>query len=89
MRLNLKALAIALGLAWGGGVLLVGVAHLLWPSYGASFLEVIASVYPGYRVGGFGEVIVGTLYALLDGAACGVVVGWLYNAAARAAAPPR
>ena len=87
MRLNLKALAIALGLAWGAGVFLVGVAHLLWPGYGGAFLEVVASVYPGYHVGGFGEVIVGTLYALLDGAGCGLVIAWLYNTAANAAAP--
>lgn len=86
MQLNLKALAVALGLAWGGGVFVMGVAHLFWPGYGSAFLELVASVYPGYRVGGFGEVIVGTLYALLDGAVCGVVIGWLYNAAARAGA---
>jgi hypothetical protein len=87
MRLDLKALAIALGLGWGAGVFLVGVAHLLWPGYGGAFLEVIASMYPGYHVGGFGEVIVGTLYALLDGAVCGVVIAWLYNAAGKAAGP--
>jgi hypothetical protein len=34
-------------------------------------------------------VIVGTLYALLDGAVCGVVVGWLYNVAAGSAATQR
>ena len=85
MRLNLKALALALGLGWGSGVFFVGVAHRLWPAYGGAFLDLIASMYPGYRVGGFGEVIVGTLYALLDGAVCGLVIGWLYNAALKAA----
>jgi hypothetical protein len=77
-------LAIALGLAWGGCVLVVGLAHLLWPSYGSAFLELVASIYPGYRVGGFAEVIIGAGYALLDGAVCGVIVGWIYNAAAKA-----
>ena len=89
MRLNLKALALALGLAWGGGVLVVGVAHLMWPGYGSAFLELIASVYPGYRVGGFGSVIIGAAYGVLDGAVCGAVVGWLYNAAATTATPQR
>ena len=86
MRLDPKALAIALGLAWGGAVCLVGIAHVLWPGYGGAFLEVVASIYPGYHVGGFGEAIVGTLYALLDGAAGGAVVAWLYNMAADTAA---
>ncbi|HTS89897.1 MAG TPA: hypothetical protein VMG41_15490 [Gemmatimonadales bacterium] len=81
MRLNLKALAAALAICWGAGVFVVGLAHLFWPTYGASFLDLVASIYPGYHVGGFGTVIVGTLYALLDGAVCGCVMGWLYNAA--------
>lgn len=82
MRLDPKALAIALGLAWGSAVGLVGIVHVFWPGYGGAFLDVVASIYPGYHVGGLGEVIVGTLYALLDGAAGGAVVAWLYNLAA-------
>jgi len=87
MQLNIKALAIALSLAWGAGVCLTGVAHEVWPSYGVAFLELAASIYPGYHVGGFGQVIVGTLYALLDGAVCGAVIGWLYNAAGASVTP--
>lgn len=81
MRLSLKALAIALGLVWGAGVFLVGVAHLLWPGYGGAFLDLIASLYPGYHVGGFATVVVGTLYAALDGAVGGIIIASLYNAA--------
>jgi len=80
MRLNLKALAIALGIGWGAGVFVVGLAHLLWPPYGASFLDLVASIYPGYHVGGFGSVIIGTLYAVVDGAVGGIALGWIYNA---------
>jgi hypothetical protein len=80
MRLNVKALAIALGVIWGGSVFLTGIAHLLWPGYGVAFLEFAASLYPGYHVdGGFPQIIVGTLYGLLDGAAGGAIVAWLYN----------
>ena len=81
MRLNVKGLAVALGLAWGGGVFLAGVAHAVWPSYGVTFLEFTASIYPGYHVGSLGGVIIGTLYAVLDGAVSGAVVAWLSNAA--------
>jgi hypothetical protein len=58
---------------WGAVVFLVGVAHLLWPGYGGAFLDLIASIYPGYHVGGFATVIVGTLYAALDGGVGGNV----------------
>ncbi|MGB7212401.1 MAG: hypothetical protein WBC97_07185 [Gemmatimonadales bacterium] len=80
MSLNTKALAIAFGLAWAIGVFGVGLAHLIWPGYGGAFLDVVSSVYPGYHVGGFGSVIIGTLYALVDGAVCAAIIGWVYNA---------
>lgn len=82
MRLDVKALATAFGLLWGGTVLLMGMGHLLWPTYGGAFLDVVASIYPGYQVGGVGSVIVGTLYGVVDGAAGGAILAWLYNAAA-------
>jgi hypothetical protein len=81
MRLNPKSLAFACGVAWGAAILLTALAHELWPSYGGTFLELAASIYPGFHVGGFGQAIVGTLYGALDGAACGAIVAWLYNTA--------
>lgn len=53
----------------------------LWPPYGKAFLEVMSSVYPGYKAAGtLGSVVVGTLYyALLDGAVGGALFAWLYN----------
>ena len=84
MSLNVKALAIAGAIAWGGSCLLLGLANLIWESYGVAFLELAASVYPGYDgPGGLWSVIVVTLYALVDGAVCGAIIGWLYNWAAR------
>ena len=42
---------------------LSGVANLIWDGYGEDFLDVMASVYPGYdATASFGQVIVGTLY---------------------------
>ncbi|MGH7532433.1 MAG: hypothetical protein ACREL4_03980 [Gemmatimonadales bacterium] len=87
MSLNTKAVGIAFGIAWGAGVLCVGLAHLVWPAYGGAFLDVVSSVYPGYQVGGFGSVIVGTLYALVDGAVCGAIIGWMYNMASAKGSP--
>jgi len=82
MRLNMKALAIAGGLVWGGAILLVGLAHLVWPAYGGAFLDVASSIYPGYEVGGFGSAIVGGLYGVVDGGVAGGLIAWVYNAAA-------
>ncbi len=38
--------------------------------------------------GGFAGVIVGTLYALLDGAIAGAILAWVYNMASRASMDP-
>lgn len=79
MKLSVKSLAITAGIVWGAAFFLTGIAHLIWPGYGTVMLELADSLYPGYHVGGFGSVIVGTLYAILDGAVVGALFAWLYN----------
>jgi hypothetical protein len=80
MKLNIKALACAIGILWGCAVLLVGIANLIWPGYGVAFLKLLASVYPGYHAtGSFGDLIVGVVYALFDGVVGSLIFGWLYN----------
>ena len=41
MKLDVKALAIALGVLWGLAIFLTAVANLIWPTYGRTFLEVM------------------------------------------------
>lgn len=80
MRLHIPALALASAIIWSGAVLLVATANLIWPSYGGAFLILVDSVYPGYHAGsGVGSVVIGTLYAALDGILCGAVFALLYN----------
>ena len=80
MKLNRHALALTAGILWGLATLLVGVPNLIWSGYGTQFLRLLASIYPGYHAtGSVGDLIVGILYALVDGAVCGWVFGWLYN----------
>jgi ABC-type phosphate transport system permease subunit len=80
MKLSLRALALAAGILWALALLMTGVCNLIWPGYGEGFLKLMASIYPGYHaLGSIGDLIVGTLYALLDGVVCGLVFGWLYN----------
>lgn len=80
MRFNLTALSVTAGLLWGGAILLVAFANLVWPSYGRAFLELVASIYPGYDAGStLGQAIVATLYGVVDGVIGGFLFGWLYN----------
>jgi hypothetical protein len=80
MKLNLKALAFTSGIIWALAVFITGIANLIWSGYGLAFLQVMASIYPGYEVTrSFSAVIVGTLYALVDGAICGFIFAGLYN----------
>lgn len=84
MRLDPKAMAYASAALWGLAVLLVGLINLARPSYGVEFLQLVSSVYPGYHAApSLGSVLVGTGYALVDGAVCGWLFGWLYNRAAQ------
>jgi ABC-type phosphate transport system permease subunit len=80
MKLSLRALALTSGILWALALFLTGVINLIFRGYGDAFLKMMASVYPGYHAeGSMGDLIVGTLYALLDGVICGFVFGWLYN----------
>ncbi len=80
MKIDVKALGFSFALLWGGAIFITGIANLIWPTYGIAFMEILASIYPGYQAtASFGHVIVGTLYGLLDGFGGGLVLGWLYN----------
>jgi ABC-type phosphate transport system permease subunit len=80
MKLSLRALALAAGILWALALFLTGAINLIWRGYGDTFLKMMASVYPGYHASGsIGDLIVGTLYAFLDGVICGFVFGCLYN----------
>jgi hypothetical protein len=84
MKINITALALTAGLFWAASLLVVGSANMIWPGYGRAFLELAASLYPGYHPGpAIGSVITGTLYALVDGTIAGAVFGWLYNLLSR------
>jgi hypothetical protein len=80
MVLNTKAMVFSVAIFWGLAVFLAGLANLIWPGYAGAFLKLMSSIYPGYHASGsFRDLIVGTLYAILDGAISGFVFAWLYN----------
>ena len=75
------AAALTVSLVWGLlGMFVTSVGNVFVPGYGQGLLDVMASVYPGYAATpSVGQVIIGTLYGLLDGAIVGAVFAWLYN----------
>jgi hypothetical protein len=80
MKLSLRAVAFTAAIVWGLSLLIVGVQNLLWPPYGKAFLDVMSSIYPGYKQQGTtGDVIVATLYAVVDGGIGGFITAWIYN----------
>ena len=80
MKLDSKALAYAGAALWGASFFLVGLVNLSASSYGTEFLDLMASLYPGYTADRtFESVLIGTGYALVDGAVGGWIFGWLYN----------
>lgn len=80
MKLDPKALAYASATVCGLAVLIIGLWNLRDPEYGKEFLQLLASVYPGYTAeASLDSVLIGTGYALVKGAAVGWLFGWLYN----------
>jgi hypothetical protein len=71
---------MAFALLWAIAIFVTGVANLIWPTYGHGFLQMMASLYPGYKAtASFGQVIVGTIYGLVDAAISAAIFAWLYN----------
>jgi hypothetical protein len=80
MNLNVKAFTVTVTVVWAGAVLLCGLANLVWNDYGSVFLQLAASIYPGYDgQPSLWSVIVGSLYAVVDGAFGGLVFVLIYN----------
>ena len=80
MKFSIRGLALASAILWGIAMLGMGLANLIWGSYGQQFLQTMSSVYPGYHASrSAAEVIVGTLYGAVDGFIAGAVFAWLYN----------
>ncbi len=79
MRFCVRTTALTFGILWAVAFFLMALSNQVWPGYGVAFLDLMDSVYPGYAPGGFGSVIMGSLYAVVDGAIGGAVFAWLYN----------
>lgn len=77
MKINIKALALSMGITWGLVVFLLTVWFLVM-GYNGTFLAKLGSFYFGYSVSWFGSVI-GFAYGFVDGILGGMLIGYLYN----------
>ncbi|MCL4403812.1 bacteriophage holin [Patescibacteria group bacterium] len=77
-KLNVKKFAIACGVTWGLGVLLLG--WLAGSGWGGQFVSLISSLYIGYGASFVGGII-GGVWAFFDGAVGGAILAWIYNMA--------
>ena len=80
MNLSTKAMALTFGILIGGSIFLVGLVGMFVPEYGEDFLEVFADLYPWFdEEGGFGNLLIGTVWGLIDGVVLGFLIAGLYN----------
>jgi len=88
MKLSPLALAIGAAFVWGAAIFVIGGINSFVPGYGEPVLALVVSLYPGYDAsGGFGDLLLGTAYAVFDGFAAGFVFALLYNMVAGLIAP--
>ena len=76
MKLRVRALGMALGIAWGLCVLL-STLWLIWLGNGAEIVA-LKYLYPGYTTTYLGA-LVGFIWGFVDGFIGGALVAWLYN----------
>ena len=80
MKLNTKALALALGTIWGAYVFLLGFVSLF--GWGVDLVEVLSKLYIGFAPTIFGT-FVGGVWGFADGFIAGVIIAWIYNSIAK------
>ncbi len=82
MKFNIAAAAITLGVGFAIALGLSGILNMLFEGYGQAFLDLMASVYPGYKASGSaGDLVIGCFYATTDGIIAGGGLALLYNLA--------
>ncbi|MFQ5863232.1 MAG: bacteriophage holin [Candidatus Brocadiales bacterium] len=76
-KLSIKALGLAVGVVWSVYVIFLGLlaGYMDW---GTPFVELLGSLYIGYKPSLTGSLI-GGVWAVVDGAIAGVIIAWVYN----------
>ncbi|HUY69359.1 MAG TPA: bacteriophage holin [Alphaproteobacteria bacterium] len=74
------ALGVAIGVVWALYVLGAGLCAM-W-GWGVDLVNVLGSLYVGYKASIPGAII-GGVWAFADGFVAGVVIAWVYNKVAK------
>lgn len=77
MKLNVKAMALTLGLVCGLGLFLLTWWMIIVEGASGN-VTVIGHVYRGYEISALGS-LVGFLWGFVDGAIAGALIAWFYN----------
>lgn len=77
MKLNVYNLGLAIGIATGLGVLILGIAGWLFGVW-TTAIDLTATFYKGYTPT-LGGSIIGAIWGFIDGFIGGVVIAWIYN----------
>lgn len=75
--LDPKKLGVAGGILWGLCMFITTIISI-YSGYAEDFLNMMASIYPGYSISGFGS-IVGLIYGFFDAFVGLFLLAWLYN----------
>ena len=82
MKFNVAAAAITGGVGFALALGISAVLNMAFEGYGQAFLDIMASVYPGYKASGtVGDLVIGCFYAAVDGIIAGGGLALLYNIA--------
>ena len=77
MKLDAVKFGLTIGIVWAGGVLCLGLMSDIL-NWGTPLVQGLGSLYLGYKASP-GGIIVGTIWALLDGGIGGFITAAIYN----------
>jgi hypothetical protein len=77
MKIDIKALALSMGIVCGLTIFLLTIWFLIM-GYPGALLSKIGAIYLGYSVSWIGAVV-GFIYGFVDGLIGGALLGFLYN----------
>ena len=80
-KLDVKALALSLGIVWGACLLIMGLIASVF-DWGVTFIALMSTLYVGYNASFLGAII-GGIWGFFDAGIGGLVIALLYNKLSR------
>lgn len=77
LKLDVKALGLAMGIMWGISMFLLGLLTME-NGLGSGIEQVLATMYIGYKPTVMGSII-GGIWGFIDAGVGGMLLAWLYN----------